>query len=229
MSAHAIISYDDTLSDHDALALGRVLAAAGSRLTLAYVRHAIQIDPRTERLEEHEARALLERGASRLGGAEVKLRVVLSASTSEGLKWLACEGAANLIVFGSDYRTAPGHLAPQHTALTLLEGGTTAVALAPAGYSRGRPKIARIGVLDDPDDDAALQTTRQLADSLGAGIVSDERQPDLLVIASRPEAGSGQVMLTARAQKRIEDARCPVLVVARGVPIEFTAPVLASS
>ena len=39
MAAKAIVSYDDTHNDHDALMLGRVLAAAGAELTLAYVRH----------------------------------------------------------------------------------------------------------------------------------------------------------------------------------------------
>jgi nucleotide-binding universal stress UspA family protein len=229
MTPHAIISYDDTLGDRDALALGRILAAAGSRLTLAYVRHAIQTEPTVERLEEHEARSLLERGANQLGGAEVALRVVVSGSTSEGLTSLADEEGADVIVFGSDYRTAHGHLAPQHTAQILLEGGTTAVALAPAGYSDGRSIVTSIGVLDDPGDDAALQTARRLAESLGAAIVPHQHHPALLVIASRPEAGPGQVMLTARAQKGIEDAGCPVLVLARGVPIEFAASALAPS
>ena len=39
MAAQAIVSYDDTHNDHDALILGRVLAEAGAELTLAYVRH----------------------------------------------------------------------------------------------------------------------------------------------------------------------------------------------
>ena len=32
MSLNAIVSYDDTSNDHDALMLGRVLAEAGARL-----------------------------------------------------------------------------------------------------------------------------------------------------------------------------------------------------
>ncbi len=39
MAPRAIISYDDTPGDHDALMLGRILADAGASLTLAYVRH----------------------------------------------------------------------------------------------------------------------------------------------------------------------------------------------
>ena len=59
MAPHAIISYDDTLNDHDALMLGRVLAAIGTELTLAYVRHTTQSERSREELEEHEAEKLL--------------------------------------------------------------------------------------------------------------------------------------------------------------------------
>jgi nucleotide-binding universal stress UspA family protein len=230
MAPHALISYDDTPGDHDALALGRVLAAAGARVTLAYVRHATHSEPAIEELEENEAQALLVRGADRLGTTDVALRIVVSGSTGEGLIRLASEESADLVVFGSDYRTAAGHLSPQHTAQILLDGGPTAVALAPAGYHhRSRPGVGKIGVFDDSGDGAALHTANRLADSLQAEIVSDGHHADLLVVASRHEAARGQVMLTARALKEIEDARCPVLVLARGVPIDFSAPVLTSS
>jgi hypothetical protein len=66
MAPKAIVSYDDSPNDHDALSLGRVLADAGAELTLAYVRHATQAQRDREQLEEHEAEALLDRG-----GAEV--------------------------------------------------------------------------------------------------------------------------------------------------------------
>src|SRR5438045_3503816 len=116
MSPHAIVSYDDTSNDHDALMLGRVLAAAGARLTLAYVRHTTQVERAREELEEHEAEALLERGARWLGDAEVTRRVVVSASTGDGLRWLAEQDDADIVVFGSDYRTASGHVSPQRSA-----------------------------------------------------------------------------------------------------------------
>src|ERR1700738_2215488 len=134
MAPKTIISYDDTLNDHDALALGRVLANAGAELELAYVRHTTAAERTREELEEHEAEALLERGARWLGNLDVERRVVVSASTAEGVRWLAEEEDADIIVFGSDYRTATGHLAPQHSAQSLLEGGPAAVAIAPANY-----------------------------------------------------------------------------------------------
>src|SRR5579884_3070175 len=113
MASKAIISYDDTLNDQDALALGRVLRAAGAELLLAYVRHTTRADPAREQLEEHEADALLERGARWLEDLDVDRRIVVHASTGEGLAALADETGARLIVFGSDYRTAAGHVAPQ--------------------------------------------------------------------------------------------------------------------
>src|SRR5690348_18384571 len=81
MAAQAIVSYDDTHNDHDALMLGRVLAEAGAELTLAYVRHTTASSREREELEESEAQALLERGARYLEDVEVERRVVMSPST----------------------------------------------------------------------------------------------------------------------------------------------------
>src|SRR4051794_16023871 len=55
MAAKAIISYDGTANDQDALALGRFLADMGVTLQLAYVRHAVEAEREREQLEEHEA------------------------------------------------------------------------------------------------------------------------------------------------------------------------------
>ena len=87
----------------------------------------------------------------------------------EGLRWLAEQEQADIVVFGSDYRTAAGHVAPQKSAQALLEGGPAAVAIAPANY-RSRPHLAvrPVGVLAEAGDDAAIETARELAESLGA-------------------------------------------------------------
>ena len=221
MEPRAIISYDDTPGDHDALMLGRTLADAGVALTLAYVRHSTLTDTSRERLEEHDARALLDRGAQRLGSLDVETRVVVSPSTPEGLLRLAQEEDADIIVFGSDYRTPPGRVAPQHSTQRLLESSPAAVAIAPADYLESR--VHRIGVLAVAGDDSTIATARSLADSFGAALTRDEHKVDLLVVGSRFEAPFGQVMLSAQAQNQIEGARCPVLIVPRGVTIEFPA------
>jgi nucleotide-binding universal stress UspA family protein len=228
MTPTAIVSYDDTLNDLDALMLAQLLADAGAMLTLAYVRHTTQTRPDREELEEHEAETLLQRGARWLGDLDVERRVIVSASTGAGLKWLAEQENADIVVFGSDYRTAAGHVSPQQSAQTLLEGGPAAVAIAPADYrSHHGPKIERIGLLADPGDEAASQTAGQLAEQFGATVTREERGVDLLVVGSRSEARPGYVTISARAQNAIENSTAPVLVVARAVPVRFGSPVVA--
>ena len=224
MAPRAIISYDDTPGDHDALMLGRILADAGTDLTLAYVRHCTHGDSAQEEREVHNAEMVLERGAEWFSGLHVDGRIVVSASTADGLRRLAEQEEADMVVFGSDHRTSPGHVAPQRSTQALLEGGTAAVAIAPAGYhGKWSPKIHRIGVLAIPGDDATIATARALADSFGATLTRDEHQVDLLVVGSRLEAAPGRVLISAHAQNEIENATCPVLVVPHGVTIDFPA------
>ena len=227
MGPKTIISYDDTLNDHDALALGRVLAAVGAELELAYVRHTTQSDRSREELDQSEAEALLERGARWLDDLEVPRKVVVSASTGEGLAWLAADENADIVVFGSDYRTAAGHIDPGTSARRLLEGGTAAVAIAPANYRGNREAMIRtIGVLDG--DPAARETANELGDRLGAVVVSaPAAKIDLLVVASRPEAPEGRVMISSSAANMIEIATVPVLVLPRGRAVRFAVPAAA--
>lgn len=225
MRPTTIVSYDDTLNDHDALALSRLLGTAGARLVLAYVRHTQEIEHTREELQEHEAEALLERGARWLADLEVERRVVVSASTGEGLKWLAEHEQADIVVFGSDYRTAAGHVSPQASTQALLEGGRAAVAIAPANYRSDRdPRVSTIGMLADPRDEAAMETAREFAERVGAAVTHDVRGVDLLIVGSRSEAPQGRVMISSQARKAIENATCPVIVVPHGVAIRFEEP-----
>src|ERR1039458_4957839 len=126
MAPHTIISYDDTQNDQDALML--------ARLPVAYVRHITQPQRSREELDQQAAKALLDRGAVWLGDDDVQRRVVVNASTAAGLTALAEQEDADVVVFGSAYRTAAGHVAPGRSAQALLDGGPAAVAIAPAGY-----------------------------------------------------------------------------------------------
>jgi len=115
MTPVAIISYDGTSNDDDALELARVFGEAGAEVVLAYVRHSAGADAGRERLEESQAEALLERGSAALDGIETRRQVVMHASTPEGLKELAKREGADLIVFGSEYRTPAGRVSPQRS------------------------------------------------------------------------------------------------------------------
>jgi nucleotide-binding universal stress UspA family protein len=220
MALRIIVSYDDTDNDRDALALGRLLAFSGAELSLAYVRHS-----QGGALEEREAEELLARGAAEVGAPDMPRHVVVNPGTSVGLSELAERENADVIVFGSEYRTAPGTVKPGISAHKLLLGGPAALAVAPAGM-RERPSVgvSTIGVLDEGDE-AARETAGSLASALGATVAEFTGTPvDLLVVGSRPESPQGKVTLSAASDYAVEAASYPVLVVARGTALSFGAP-----
>jgi nucleotide-binding universal stress UspA family protein len=224
-----IISYDDTSNDRDAAVLGRLLTAAGATPELAYVRHASETDHEREQLQEAEARELLARGADLIGNPDAPVHVVLNKSTSEGLRGLTQEEHADIIVFGSDYRTARGSVNPGNSARKLLEGGPAAVAIAPSGlHTQDQlPTIERIAVIGDT---AAQETADSLAAALGARVTEPGESPvDLLVVGSRPEAQQGQVSLSAAAEYAVETSSCAVLVVPHGTPVAFGSRATATA
>jgi nucleotide-binding universal stress UspA family protein len=219
MPLKIIVSYDDTDNDRDALALGRLLAYSGAELSLAYVRHA-----QGGALEEREAEELLARGAASVGAPDMPRHVVVNAGTSVGLAELAERENADVIVFGSEYRTAPGTVKPGVPAHKLLLGGPAAIAVAPADlHSRPSVSVNTVGLIDEGDE-AAGETARSLAAALGAGVVEhDGGHVDLLVVGSRPESPVGKVTLSAASDYAVETATQPVLVVPRGTPLSFAA------
>ncbi|MGO9820766.1 MAG: hypothetical protein ACLPTJ_08960 [Solirubrobacteraceae bacterium] len=228
MAPKAIISYDGTPGDHDALMLGQVLGDAGAELTLAYVRHAAETRRDDEALAEQGAFALLAGGAGWLEDPDVERRVVLSPSTGEGLAWLAAIERADMIVFGSEYRTAAGRVSPCRSAQMLLERGPAAIAIAPAAYHTVcAAPIEQIGILAGSADEAAIETAFSLAERLGATVVDRDHGVDLLLVGSRSEAPAGRVTLSSRSQNAIEEATSPVLVVAREAALQFETFVTA--
>jgi nucleotide-binding universal stress UspA family protein len=220
MSANIIISYDGTNNEDDAVALGKLFASAGAEVSLAYVRHAPEEDTSREILAQHEAEVLLERGTELLGNPGAARHVITDRSTPEGLSKLAAQNDADVVVFCSDSHTARGHIGVGNSAQRLLQGGSTAVAIAPAGFARQpQQAVGRVGVAGDG---SAQATAEALAAALGAELSSaDEQGSDLLVVGSRPEAEAGRVSLSAASENLIEVAACPVLVVPRGTTLSF--------
>jgi len=223
MSIKTIVSYDGTANEDDAITLGRLLAQAGAQVALAYVRHTHEPDRDRETLAQAEAQELLDRGVELLGDPSAARHVVTDRSTPEGLAALAEQEGAELIVFCSDSHTAKGHIAVGNSAERLLEGGRTAVAIAPVDLAEkvGEAGIKQIVAIADADG-GARETADSLAGALGASVapvVNDEA--DLLVIDSRPEAESGRVAISASAAHLVEISTCAVLVLPRGVALSF--------
>jgi nucleotide-binding universal stress UspA family protein len=219
MALKIIVSYDDTDNDRDALALGRLLAINGAQLSLAYVRHSAG-----GALDQKEAEELLARGAESVGTPDMPRHVVVNAGTSVGLGELAEKEQADVIVFGSEYRTAQGLVKPGISAHKLLLGGPAAIAVAPAGL-REHPSVSvnTVGVIAEGDE-AARATADSLAEALGASVVEFSGQRvDLLVVGSRPESPQGKVTLSASSDYAVEAANYPVIVIPRGVALDFGA------
>ncbi len=197
-----LVSYDGTENDRDALALGQVLAGAGASLELAYVSH-----------EGESVRDVPE---------GIPFHIVESASTANGLRDLAVAQSADLIVFGSEYRTAKGHVDPQATARRLLEGGPVALAFAPAGFAANGHTVGTVAAISEDGDPCARETAEALARALGATVADRPgRDADLLVVGSKPGTVGGRVTISAAAEYLIELAQCPVVVLPRGVALAF--------
>jgi nucleotide-binding universal stress UspA family protein len=216
-----IVSYDGTPNDDDALVLGRMLAPAGFSLSLAYVRHSREFDPAREELAQHDAEQRLERGVALLGDVEASRHVIFGAATGERLRQLAESESASAVVFGSDYRTAPGHVEPGTSAQHMLDGGPVPVAIAAAGLrTAADASISSIAVpLAGPTNELARQTARALAEKLGANVVESPQPADLLVVGSQPGASEGHVVVGGDVRSELNNARSSVLVLPAGVAV----------
>ncbi len=226
MATKIIVSYDGTENDTDALALGQLLARAGGSLALAYVRHAADPDAGREQLAQKEAEELLENGARWLGDPDVPRFVVLSPSTPEGLRDLAEREQADVIAFGSEYRTSPGHVAAGTSAQRLLEGGPIAVAIAPAGMrDHGELAIEVVSAVSEEGDPGPEETAASIAAAFGATVETRvDGEMGLVVVGSKPGTAAGRVTVSAAAQYLIEMLACPVLVLPHGSALRFDPP-----
>jgi nucleotide-binding universal stress UspA family protein len=222
MSAKIIVSYDGTANEDDAVALGRLFARAGAEVSLAYVRHSPEADSARETIAQDEAERVLDRGVQLLGDPQAARHVLTDRSTPEGLAALAEAQGADVIVFCSDSHTAKGHVAVGNSAERLLEGGRTAVAIAPVDLAeRADLSIAKIVAVGDSDG-GARETAEALAAAFGATVAPVAGEDcDLLVLDSRAEVEPGRVGLSSSAAHLIEIASCPVLVLPRGVRLQF--------
>jgi nucleotide-binding universal stress UspA family protein len=230
MSTRIIVSYDGTNNEDDAIALGRILARAGAEPALAYVRHTHEPEAEREALAQHEADALLQRGAALLGAGEVQRHVVSDRSTPEGLRALAEQQGASVVVFCSDSHTAKGHIGVGNSAQRLLENGPIGVAIAPVGLAqRSDAHLRQVAFAEDPSDASAQETATSLAGALGATVGSASQVAELLVVGSRPESEQGRVNVSAASMRLIDDAAWSVLVLPRGLAIAFGSPVSLSA
>jgi len=219
MATPVIVSYDGTTNDDDALALGRMLAIGGAALSLAYVRHSREYDPRREEIGVYDADRRLEQGALWLGEPEIERHVVIDPSTSAGLAKLAASEGARLILFGSDYRTPPGRVEPGGSAQGLLQGSPVAIGVAAAGLrTRADERIHTISVAGDSNG-AAHETAQALAQALAAEVLEGAGNADLIVVDSQANGPEGRISLGGSTRAQLDSARGSVIVLPRGAAL----------
>jgi nucleotide-binding universal stress UspA family protein len=194
MAANIIISFDGSDNDHDA---------------------------NRERQAQSDAQAIVDRGAEWFaanGNQDVERHVVVHASTGEGLRALAEDQHADVIVFGSDWHTTPGHVQPGQSALRLMDGGPSAIAIAAAGLrNRTDSRIRNVALPGGEVDPAARESAEAFAARSGTPLaLPTQANVDLLVVGSRPGATEGQVSLSAAAEYLVETTNASVLVLPRG-------------
>jgi len=212
VSSAVIVSYDGTANDEDAVAFGRLLARAGARLSLAYVRHSRESTHERELVVAHDAERMLERGAAALEDPDVPRHVLWGASTPSALEDLAAEQGAGLIVFGSDYRTSPGRAEPGTSAQQLLDGGPVAIAVAASGLRAADAELRTIAVAAGSENGVATETAEILAAQLGCAIVPRAYDADLIVVGSRADGTPGRIELSGAARAALNAVRGSVLV-----------------
>ena len=222
MPIDIVISYDGTANDDDALMLGRMLKQVGAALSLAYVRHTREYDPRREELEVHDAARRLEQGAIWLGDEAIARHVVVDPSTGAGLAALAESLGAAAVIFGSDYRTAPGSVQPGASAQGLLDGGSIAVGVAAAGLrTHNGSGLRAISFISDDTAGTAAVTAKDLATAAGAKLIAGSGEAELIVVDSRASAPDGTVGLDGVTRSWLDSARGSVLVLPRRTRLAF--------
>jgi nucleotide-binding universal stress UspA family protein len=167
MYRNVIVGVDGHPGGRDAVALARVLAGRGARLTLAHVPPAELLLVEAYRLaaaEESDSSRLLaaERGAT---GVDAEIVSVPAHSVGRGLHEIAAARGADLLVVGSCRHGFLGRVLLGNDTQGAVGGSACAVAVAPVGYAHAVDAIKVIGVGYDESAQgrAALAVGRRLA------------------------------------------------------------------
>ncbi len=171
-----VIGLEDSPEGRDALALGGALAAAlGARPLLATAvalegaRGERELDPAAGA----EPAPVLESARERLADLDPETRALASGSAAHALHDLAERESALAVVLGSTARGPLGRVLPGSTAVRLLHGSPSAVAVAARGLAHTDPlRLLHIAVAFDgsPESSVALQAGIGLAERCNAAL-----------------------------------------------------------
>jgi nucleotide-binding universal stress UspA family protein len=173
MFKRIVVGVDGRAGGRDAIALAKVLVAAGGELTLAHVvpggAHAFRgASAAYEAPEAEQAEALLETVRDETG-VEAHLRWRGSSSVGRGLHELCELIGADLVAVGSSRRGLLGRVFIGDDTSAALNGAPCSIAIAPTNYSQpGAMRKIGVGYDGSPESEHALSVARMLADAYGA-------------------------------------------------------------
>ena len=182
MTATLLVGYDEREGGQDALALAALLAlAGGARLVVASIFSVRPSAPAKDREQRRGAAARqAAAGLDKLAGTAIETRAIATGAPSPdaGLRRLADELGAELVVVGQSHRGALGRVFPGGTGEHLLASSRRSVGIPPRGFAVAwaqaallpPPWLARIGVAYDGwrESRAALRFASSLARRSGA-------------------------------------------------------------
>ncbi len=207
MFKRIVVGVDGRDGGRDALALAKLLLAAGGELTLAHVisadAHAYGAAGAAYEAPEAERAEVLLETAREETGVEAHLRWRASSSVGRGLHELCELIGADLVAVGSSRRGLLGRVLIGDDTSAALNGAPCSIAIAPNNYSQHPGAIRQIGVGYDgsPESEHALSVARMLAAAAGAKLSALEA----VSLPSDAFLGPGAVDNTP--QRVLEDAR----------------------
>lgn len=207
MFEQIVVGVDGREGGRDAVALAKLLLAAGGELTLAHVvpgdAHASrEASAAHDAPEAERAEALLETVREETG-VEAHLRWRASSSVGRGLHELCELIGADLVAVGSSRRGLLGRVLIGDDTSAALNGAPCSIAIAPTNYSHQRGAMCEIGVGYDgsPESEHALLVARMLAGASGA------RLSALEAVSLPSDAFLGPGAVDNTPQRLLEDAR----------------------
>lgn len=205
LPTRVLVGFDGGDRSEDALALGRLLAAAlPAPLVVGTVFDHPEIDP-----EGPLATAARERAEQTAAAAAARCapqaghRICQDHSPAHGLERIAATTAADLIVVGSSHRGPLGRVFPGSVPEQLVHGAVAAVAVAPAGYARERRGLRNLGAAFD----GSAEGREALALALQLGRRANANLRVLRVAGAHAATLVANPFTAAQSQRYVEDVR----------------------